>query len=809
MRGLGVFVVGWLGLALAACGGGGGTAPPPSTPPLQFQAIAFARPGMVTRPLIDGTFTNVAAGGAGTGAISYESSNTAVATVNARGVVTLLAAGDAVITANKASDTAYRAATANYNLNVTANPGAPALGAITLNPDDPFPGGTVGISASASDPQESALDFAWDFGDGSTGLGAGGNHAFTAEGEYPVRVTVTNAYGLSATAMRTVSVAWRPLQSLALVIPNPRHLEGDVLFGDLDFQEPNGLDFDVSWDLGDGTASTDTTVRHQYASTGNYVVRVTVTNARGSSASAQQEVTVSPRVGQPTPVDNTFQVYCAGPYCGAQDATTYRGSGVGIWRYHNATDTPATIDVAIDGLRQGQVGSLVFSNGSSLSVPTQPAFGRIVAGKADVRGPTETDPHLAMLERNRQVFARHAGLSVPVRKGPLQDIPRSASSAARAATVIGDTRSWRDAFDRAARHQIKAAATCVFSTGRRGVVWTDDDPSHVFDAAQVQLVADYLCGPQGVYERMVALHGDVYGPAASDARYIQDTPGLQELNIVIIEPGKNAGWGGYFSAEDLLVASESPDSNEAVAVVLSGGLLDGGFTARQALVHELKHLVNGYRRGIARGVSHASWLEESSATLAADLINSELSPGNPMEERMGQVLPYGGLVSLLDWGSGIASNAKYAFGGSFGSFLQRRYGNAYDAYLLDTCEDHGQAFQSYRCVDDFIKTQGGAGFADEFARLGVSLYAFVGGPSPRGFGFRGALVGPAHLRPVATPPVAPFVPPAAFSAGEWFKATSHTYSFTFMSAGQTRFVREDVVVPQGTTLMVVVNEAPP
>src|SRR5690606_7970145 len=99
---------------------------------------------------------------------------------------------------------------------------------------------------------------------------------------------------------------------------------------------------------------------------------------------------------------------------------------------------------------------------------------------------------------------------------------------------------------------------------------------------------------------------------------------------------------------------------------------------RRALVHELKHLVNHYQRGIVRGVGHAAWLEESSANLAADLINSELSPGNPMEVRMGELLPFGGLESLLDW-SGIASNTKYAFGGSLGGFLHRRYGASYDA----------------------------------------------------------------------------------------------------------------------------------
>lgn len=44
-----------------------------------------------------------------------------------------------------------------------------------------------------------------------------------------------------------------------------------------------------------------------------------------------------PVVTQPAPVDDTFQVYCAGAFCGAQNTTTYSGSGVGVWRYHNAT----------------------------------------------------------------------------------------------------------------------------------------------------------------------------------------------------------------------------------------------------------------------------------------------------------------------------------------------------------------------------------------------------------------------------------------------------------------------------------------
>lgn len=105
---------------LVACGGGGGGNDGGPQPPSQSQTIAFATQGSVSAT-VGTSVTNLASGGAGTGAITYQSSNSAVASVNsATGVASLLSAGTATITATKAASTGFLAATDTYTLIVTA-----------------------------------------------------------------------------------------------------------------------------------------------------------------------------------------------------------------------------------------------------------------------------------------------------------------------------------------------------------------------------------------------------------------------------------------------------------------------------------------------------------------------------------------------------------------------------------------------------------------------------------------------------------------------------------------------------------------
>lgn len=105
-----------LSLAMTACGGGGGggTQNPP-----QSQTISFAQAGPLTLQ-IGATVTNAASGGGGTGAITYQSSNTSALTVDATsGLATGISVGSATVTATKAADTGFTQAQATYTVNVT------------------------------------------------------------------------------------------------------------------------------------------------------------------------------------------------------------------------------------------------------------------------------------------------------------------------------------------------------------------------------------------------------------------------------------------------------------------------------------------------------------------------------------------------------------------------------------------------------------------------------------------------------------------------------------------------------------------
>ncbi|WP_461245908.1 glycosyl hydrolase family 8 [Treponema sp. R6D11] len=84
-----------------------------------LNTIAFADNGNVTKEYGDPPFTKAITNtGSGTGAITYSSSDTNVATVNNSGEVTILYIGTTEITATKAADATYEQAIAMYTLNV-------------------------------------------------------------------------------------------------------------------------------------------------------------------------------------------------------------------------------------------------------------------------------------------------------------------------------------------------------------------------------------------------------------------------------------------------------------------------------------------------------------------------------------------------------------------------------------------------------------------------------------------------------------------------------------------------------------------
>lgn len=105
----------WLS-CLSACGGGDGPPRGTQTPPPASASITFDQPGPLALD-VGSTLSNVARA-PGTGLITYTSSNPGIGSVDNAGVVAGVSAGTVTITASKAADAQFSAATASYSIEV-------------------------------------------------------------------------------------------------------------------------------------------------------------------------------------------------------------------------------------------------------------------------------------------------------------------------------------------------------------------------------------------------------------------------------------------------------------------------------------------------------------------------------------------------------------------------------------------------------------------------------------------------------------------------------------------------------------------
>jgi len=84
---------------------------------------------------------------------------------------------------------------------------APPVASFTYFPSTPCTEGTAAFNASESyDPDGYIVSYAWDFGDGNTGIGETITHTYTEPGVYTVTLTVEDAAGNSDTSSITITV---------------------------------------------------------------------------------------------------------------------------------------------------------------------------------------------------------------------------------------------------------------------------------------------------------------------------------------------------------------------------------------------------------------------------------------------------------------------------------------------------------------------------------------------------------------------------------------------------------------------------
>jgi len=571
-------------------------------------------------------------------------------------------------------------------------------------------------------------------------------------------------------------------------------------------------------DPGVGTVTGTSTVVTPGATT-TYTLTAT---GPGGSATRTATVTVTP------PPTTVLEVACSGPSCGAASASQYSGAGIGIWRYRNTTGAEQDIEIRIGGVSEGKQAALVFSNGTAAATTPLPSPGTLAfppATSLRVEDSLADEPadlareawHQALVEDNRRL-----GMS-------LRDAGATASSPARALVAapalvtpaVGDHRTWNElTASPVASYDTIAREVCALPGGRNAVLWVDPSSttSGSLTAEDLAYFKTTFCGPPGAaadggFARVKALLGDAWGAVGPSLAtvLIPDGPALQDVNVVFLEvPGaiSTKTWAGYFWGKNNFLRSYGAQyaaSNEALAFFIDATQVHVSATSRgyigSALLHELTHMVNFYQRSVVRNATNDTWLEETTATMTEDIVVPAATPDNVSIIPGQRIRPYvasGGAISLVGWD--YPAQNPYSLAGALGAFVDRRYGTSILTGTVD-CVASG-----VDCLDGLIRAAGGTGFADDFARVGASIFGLlpVTG-TPADYGYPRKVTGSYTLSAIDVTAYAGNRKPAATSLGLDFPAGSHTYQLDTVAAGRTIYTRTGVVVPPGTSIMLVIQ----
>jgi len=162
---------------------------------------------------------------------------------------------------------------------------------------EPRPGDGVQFDASGSNDEDGEIaEYAWDWDDDGTydetTLEPVIDYWFETPGSHVVTLCVTDDQGATDTTIRTVViVAEQPPTAAFSYDPAFLSVLDVVQFTDLSYDE-DGEVTSWTWDFGDGTASTEASPTHQYASKGTFTVTLRVTDDDGLLSTVAQTVEI-------------------------------------------------------------------------------------------------------------------------------------------------------------------------------------------------------------------------------------------------------------------------------------------------------------------------------------------------------------------------------------------------------------------------------------------------------------------------------------------------------------------------------------
>jgi len=185
-------------------------------------------------------------------------------------------------------------------------------------------------SSHTTDPNGWIQAFSWNLGDGTTSTDGYFTHTYASAGSYTVTLTATAGDGTTSTATQVVQVGSGSSggsssggassggssgattsgggggqQPVAVIAGGPFtgnaplavYLDATTSYA----KNPSGWIQDFSWNLGDGTITTDAYFTHTYQSAGSYTVVLTATAGDGTTSTATQVVQATVPCADTTP----------------------------------------------------------------------------------------------------------------------------------------------------------------------------------------------------------------------------------------------------------------------------------------------------------------------------------------------------------------------------------------------------------------------------------------------------------------------------------------------------------------------------
>jgi gliding motility-associated-like protein len=177
--------------------------------------------------------------------------------------------------------------TATFTLDLQPNPVADfSFGANCSGLTIPF---TDEFTWNGTPSAGTAVNYAWDFGDGQNSSAQNPQHTYADGGIYSVTHVVTASTGCADTV--TLEVA-------ASELPEASFLFEELCFQNISFYSNSnangGTLTEYLWNFADGGSGADSALIHEYTTAGTYDVTLTVTNSEGCISTVTLPVLVNP-----------------------------------------------------------------------------------------------------------------------------------------------------------------------------------------------------------------------------------------------------------------------------------------------------------------------------------------------------------------------------------------------------------------------------------------------------------------------------------------------------------------------------------